>query len=279
MCIQTNTRRGFDAESGLPFKRASLIVLLVAMLAQTGCALIARKPPAPLTEVPPFSAGVPGGPWPGGWHNEAVPALRKPTRYVLVDNFGTTVVEATAEGSASGLVQLLDIDPRERPVLTWRWKIAQPIEDADTTKRSGEDAPARVMISFAGDKESLPFSDRLFSNQIKALSGLDVPYATLEYVWGSGAPKDTVVINSYTSRIRLVLAESGPEPLNEWVTETRDVVEDFRQAFGEEPGRITAIAIYTDADATGGRAQGYYGDIAFLTRREAELRAAGLKPD
>jgi hypothetical protein len=259
-----------------------LVALLGATLTQAGCALIARKPPPPpppVTEVTPFSIAVPGGPWPGGWHAEAVPKLRKPTRYALVDNSGTTVVEAIAEASASGLVHFLDIDPYQRPVLTWRWKIAQPVEGADSTKRGAEDAPVRLLISFSGDRDSLPFSDRLFFNQVKALSGLDVPYATLEYVWGSGAPKDTIVINSYTPRIRLLLVQSGPEPLNEWVSETRDVVDDFRRAFGEEPGRVTAIAIFTDADATRGRAQGYYGDIAFLTPGEAQLRAAGLKTD
>jgi hypothetical protein len=282
MRVQTNPRRTSRAGTWFALARATPVALFIAALTQAGCALIARKPPPPpppVTEVTPFSIGVPGGPWPGGWRVEAVPKLRKPTRYALVDNSGTTVVKAIAEDSASGLVHFLDIDPRHRPVLTWRWKITQPVEGADSTRRRAEDAPARVLVSFSGDKDSLPFSDRLFFNQVKALSGLDVPYATLEYAWGSGVPKETVLINSYTPRIRILLVESGPEPLEEWVTETRDVLDDFRRAFGEEPGRITAIAIFTDADATGGRAQSYYGDIAFLTRHEAELRAAGLKTD
>jgi hypothetical protein len=126
---------------------------------------------------------------------------------------------------------------------------------------------------------SLPFSDRLFFDQVRALSGVQMPYATLEYVWGGGAPKDTVVVNSYTPRIRIILVQSGPQPLDEWISESRDVVADFRRAFGEEPGRITAIAIYTDADATGARSQGYFGDIAFVTRSEAGLRTAAEKKD
>jgi hypothetical protein len=183
-------------------------------------------------------------------------------------------VEGTADSSASGLVQFLDLDPYERPILTWQWKVMQPVDGADTTRREGEDAPVRVMVSFAGDVSGLPFSDRLFFQQAKALTGIEVPYATLEYVWGDGAPEETVVINSYTPRVRMVLVRSGAQPLDEWVSESRDVVADFRRAFGEEPGRITAIAIYTDADATGTRSQGYFGDIAFLTRSEAELRTA-----
>jgi hypothetical protein len=238
-----------------------------------GCHYLVRPPAAVrATQVTPFSIATPGGAWPGGWHVEAAPRFRKPTAYRLVDDHGMTVVEGTAHASASGLVQFLDIDPHERPILVWRWKVTQPVERADTTQREGEDAPVRVMVSFAGDVQGLPLSDRLFFDQVRALSGIPVPYATLEYAWGSGAPKESVVINTYTPRIRMLLAESGPQPLDEWVTESRDIVADFRRAFGEEPGRITAIAIYTDADATGARSQGYFGDIAFLTRSEAQLR-------
>jgi hypothetical protein len=181
-------------------------------------------------------------------------------------------VEGTADASAAGLVEFVDIDPHERPILTWRWKITQPVAGADTTKRWGDDAPARIMLSFAGDTQGLSFSDRLWFNQVKLISGIDIPYATLEYVWGAGAPIGTVVVNSYTSRIRTLLVRNTPQPLNEWVTEMRDVVEDFRRAFGEEPGRITAVAVYTDGDATGSRSQGYYGDLTFLTREDAQSR-------
>jgi Protein of unknown function (DUF3047) len=258
-----------------PRAARTIAVMLVVLLAPAGCKLFVR-PPAPVlpTQVTPFSGAPPGGAFPGGWHVEAAARFRKPSSYRLVDNGGMTVVEGTADRSASGLVEFVDIDPNERPILTWRWKITQPIEGADTTQRRGDDAPARVMLSFAGDMQSLSFSDRLWSNQVKLISGITVPYATLEYVWGAGAPKGTVVINSYTARIRTMLVENSPQPLNEWITETRDVVEDFRRAFGEEPGHITAVALYTDGDATGARSQGYYGDLKFVTRSEAQARAA-----
>jgi len=263
-----------------PWTARTVVVLLVVLLGPAGCKLFVRPAPPQVlpTQVTPFSGAVPGGAFPGGWHVEAATKFRKPSIYRLVDNGGTTVVEGTADHSASGLVEFVNIDPNERPILTWRWKITQPIEGADTTQRRGDDAPARVMLSFAGDVQSLPFSDRLWFNQVKLISGIDVPYATLEYVWGAGAPKETVVTNSYTSRIRTVLVENSPQPLNEWVTETRNVVEDFRRAFGEEPGHITAVAVYTDGDATGERSQGYYGDLKFLTRAEAQALEARVEP-
>jgi hypothetical protein len=41
------------------------------------------------------------------------------------------------------------------------------------------------------------------------------------------------------------------------------------RAFGERPGRITAIGIMTDTDNTGENVHAYYGDIVF---RQAILR-------
>jgi len=57
--------------------------------------------------------------------------------------------------------------------------------------------------------------------------------------------------------------QSGPERCGEWVAHRRNIVADYRQAFGEDPPAITGIAIMTDTDNTGEHATAYYGDIAF----------------
>jgi hypothetical protein len=265
-----------DRQGGRLLAARGLVVMLAAAVGLAACKPAVRPAPTPIpTEVTPFSSGTPGGPggpYPGAWHVEGAEKFRKPSLYRMVDDAGVTVAEGTADASASGLVEFVDIDPQARPILTWRWKITVPVQGANTTQRSGDDAPARIMLSFAGDVQSLPFADRLWFNQVKLISGIQIPYATLEYVWGAGAPVGTVVVNSYTSRIRTLLVRNTPEPLHQWVTEMRDVVEDFRHAFGEEPGRITAVSVYTDGDATGQRSQGYYGDLTFLTRAEARAR-------
>ena len=141
---------GYSTGTRPPPWRASAIVL-AALLSLPGCKQLVRPPaPARATQVTPFSIGTPDGPFPGGWHIEAATKFRKPSTYRLVDNGGMTVVEGTADDSASGLVEFLDIDPWERPILTWRWKITQPVEGADTTQRWGDDAPARIIALFLG---------------------------------------------------------------------------------------------------------------------------------
>jgi hypothetical protein len=187
-----------------------------------------------------------------------------------VDDCGNTVVEARADGSSSGLIELVDIDPRQYPWLTWRWKVVLSIRGVDNARREADDAPARIDISFDGDSKKLTIADRLWAAQVKALMGIDLPYATLEYVWGDGAPRETVIENTWTSRIRMILVESGPERVGEWVTETRNVYEDYQRVFGEAPGRVTAVGIITDTDATGAKAEARYGDITFLPAKPAK---------
>jgi hypothetical protein len=78
---------------------------------------------------------------------------------------------------------------------------------------------------------------------------------------------DTVLPNLHTSRIKMIVADSGDGNVGQWQERLRNVVEDFKKAFGEEPGRITSVAVMTDTDNTGESALAYYGDISF--RRSA----------
>jgi len=57
--------------------------------------------------------------------------------------------------------------------------------------------------------------------------------------------------------------ESGVERVNQWVSEERNVYEDYKKAFGDEPPLISGVAIMTDTDNTGESATAYYGDIIF----------------
>jgi len=61
----------------------------------------------------------------------------------------------------------------------------------------------------------------------------------------------------------MIVAESGGDKLGNWQEVTRSVYEDFRRAFGKEPGHITAIGIMTDTDNTGENVHAYHGDIVF----------------
>jgi hypothetical protein len=236
-----------------------------ALAALAGCSLLGRQPErvVVLSSISPFSAGHPGEGLPPGWRAWTLGHYKKATEYRLVTDDGQTVVQASADASASGLSQEVRVKPREFPFLRWRWKVPALIVGADNSRRSTEDSPVRLIVTFQGDTSHWPLEDRLFAAQIKALTGYDMPYATLMYIWENRAPVGTVIANQHSSRVKMIVAASGREGLGEWQGEVRNVYEDYRRAFGEEPPMTRSVGIMTDTDNTGEKIRAYYGDISF----------------
>ena len=110
-----------------------------------------------------FSAEAPGAPLPALWQPLLFRNIPRHTRYALVSQDGVTVLEAHAESSASGVARPLDIDPKRYPVLRWRWKVANLIGKADPTRKSGDDYPARLYITFRRDPSAAGALDRAWS--------------------------------------------------------------------------------------------------------------------
>ena len=249
--------------------RSSTTLACLGLAAALGGCAITPEPPAPITapsQVSRFSGHPPGNALPPGWKPWTLSRFKQATDYRLITYQGRTVVQARAEGAASGLMHPLGIDPKARPYLHWHWKVPALIASADNTTRHLEDSPVRVVVSFAGDHGKLDLHDRIFFDQIRLISGQELPYATLMYIWENRIPRDQVIPNRHTGRIRMIVAQSGEDGLGRWQSFTRNIVEDYRGAFGEEPGRITAVGIMTDTDNTGETAQALYGDIGFQAK-------------
>jgi hypothetical protein len=81
------------------------------------------------------------------------------------------------------------------------------------------------------------------------------------YVWSNALPVGSVLDNPRTDRIRLIVVASGADGVGRWREYRRNVLEDYRRAFGEEPGDIVAVGVMTDSDNTGQTARCLYGDI------------------
>jgi len=242
-------------------KRGWRIAAALAAVVFAGCASLPDAVTLPYVST--FSDSAPGEALPSGWEPWSLSKFKKPTQYQLVSYDGKTVIKASAQASASGLVHRLDVDPKLFPTLEWRWKVNELIASADNTKKHTEDSPVRVVVAFGGDIEKLPLGDRLFFDNMRALIGREMPYATLMYIWENRATKDSVIPNLHTSRVKMIVAESGRGKLGSWQEVTRNVYADFRRAFGEEPGPIISIGIMTDTDNTGANVHAYYGDIVF----------------
>jgi Protein of unknown function (DUF3047) len=238
-----------------------LALILLALL------LVAARSMSEETKMPAiivghFSATMPGAGVQEGWQPLTFKNIERHTSYRLVADDGTTVLEAVTDASASGLVRRVRIDPKEYSVIEWRWKVNNVLVKGDVHKKGGDDYPARLYITFEYDPAKLGFTDTLKYKSIKLLHG-EVPLRAINYIWESKAPEGTVVPNPYTNWVMMIVVESGKTRAGQWVKEKRNIYEDYKKAFGEEPGRITGVAVMTDTDNTGESAIAYYGDILF----------------
>jgi hypothetical protein len=218
----------------------------------------AQQPP----EIPKFSSAKPGGAPPAEWKHVPLASFKNQTEYMMVVEDGATVVRAMAHNSASFLGVQTDFDPHKFPILSWRWKVAQGIPDANTADQAKEDAPVRLMVAFTGDTSKLSFKDRFAASAAQTISGQALPYATLMYVWGGKVAVDSITTSSRSARIKMMAVAVGDQGIGAWQTYKRNLVDDFKKAFGEEPGNVNSIELMTDTDNTGADAQAYYGDIS-----------------
>ncbi|MFC7518497.1 DUF3047 domain-containing protein [Herbaspirillum sp. GCM10030257] len=251
----------------------SALATLALAIGLTGCA---QQPTMPQAPSPPISTQAAtfslfsqseAGRLPTAWEPLVLLRTKKKTQYELVTKENRTVLHARAEGASSGLMQQVQADPMQQPWLEWQWKISKLVSTADNTQRATEDSPVRIILGFDGDKDNLPFADQILFETAKIVTGYDFPYATLMYIWENKAPVGTVIRSTHSSRIRMMVAEQGPEGVGKWRNFTRNIVDDYEKAFGEKPGKLIGVGVLTDTDNTGETVEAWYGDIRLLRQR------------
>ncbi len=220
-------------------------------------------------EVGKFSAETVEDNLPANWKPLTFKKIERHTVYSIVRDNDTVVVKAVAEASASGLIREIKINPKEYPIVQWRWKVSNVLKKGDVHRKEGDDYPARLYITFEYDANKLSFFERTKYEMVRLFYGRYPPLGAINYIWESRASKGTMVPNPYTERVMMIVVESGQEKLDQWVSEERNIFEDYKKAFGEEPPMISGVAIMTDTDNTGEKATAYYGDILFNRGRRA----------
>ncbi len=166
------------------------------------------------------------------------------TRYRLLDP-QRGQVEAVSENAASALYLEQKVDLEQTPWLNWSWQKRLPIEPGDENRKAGDDFVARVYVVKKG---GLLFWKTLAIN----------------YVWSAGHRKGESWDNPFAGRnAKMLSLRDATDPAGQWFSEKRNVREDFRRLFGKKLRYIDGIAIMTDSDNSGGRAEALYGDLYF----------------
>jgi hypothetical protein len=237
--------------------------LILTMILVAGISDFSWAQGSSTLEIGRFSAASEGAALPDGWKPLTFKKIPAQTKYEIINDGGVTVIKASSEASASGLTKEVKINPREYPVVRWRWKVENLVKNSDVSRKEGDDYPARLYITFEYDPDKVSFSRKLKYKAGRAIFG-DIPIAALNYIWETKTPVGTIVGNAFTDFAQMVVVESGPQKVGMWIDEERNLYEDYKRAFGEEPPMVNGVAIMSDTDNTKERAMAYYGDILFV---------------
>lgn len=208
-----------------------------------------------------FSAESPSEMYPSDWSLIQFGDSGTPTAYNLVQADTSVVMRARSEGSAGGLITYQRVNLNVHPVVEWRWRVRSTPDEGDITEKSTDDAAARLYVTF--DYDGLGLMDRLKLAVLRGMGYGDLPTRALNYVWSSRLPKGEMRPSPYTEQIMMKSVRSGSTRVGQWVQESQNVREDYREAFGEDPPPVAGVALMTDTDNTGGSVEAFYGDIVF----------------
>ena len=191
-----------------------------------------------------------------------MPLPGKPqTFYRWESKEGRPALYAESDRSASMWRRAVQLPPDQVGAVRFSWWVDVLIPGADLATNGYGDSPARVIFAFDGDRRKLSVRNQMVFELAEALGGEPMPYATLMYVWANDQPPGTVIHHPRTDRIRKIVVEQGTAGLRQWRSYRRNLAEDFRWAFGEEPGALVAVGFMTDSDNMATSARTWYADL------------------
>jgi hypothetical protein len=181
---------------------------------------------------------------PGGWKGQS---WGKPIYDLeIVADGGQASLRLRSNGGNSTIIRDLgvSVDLKEMPVLQWSWKVLTLPAGGYSCDKSTDDQAAQVYVAWLRAPES-------------------VRSRIIGYVWDSTAPPGTICKSQKISTVTYIVLRSGPDELGKWITERRNVVEDFRRIYGEAPDNPNALSLSIDSDDTHSSADSLIGPAVF----------------
>ena len=220
-------------------KRLCVILLLFFLLSMTKLASSETKPNV---AIPPgalviVSEWLLDGDTPRGFTKEIKAGL---PRVELEDGF----IKLSSTKSSFGFKKELKGSVKEKPHLHWSWQARKLPKGGDFRKRETDDQAGQLYVLFPR-----------FPAKVNTLM--------LGYLWENEAPKGTSGTSTAWSKLKYIVLRDKTDPLGTWYRESRNVYEDFKRLFGEEPPDLGAVAMYINSQHTGSEAEILYGPIYF----------------
>jgi hypothetical protein len=184
-----------------------------------------------------FSAGVDGSGVPKGWQLKEKSGKADLT--VVRDGGAHAALFRSADTSFS-LQKEVQADLKQYPVLTWKWKVVKLPKGGDFRRSKTDDQAAQLFLVFTKTK-------------------------AIVYIWDTTAPQGLMESTSPVPfmTVKVVVVRSGSAELGKWIIETRNVYEDFRKLYGEEPPPVRGMRLQINSQHTETSAESLFADVVF----------------
>ncbi len=187
---------------------------------------------------PVGAKGIPWG-WKGG-QTWGTPAYD----FTVVQSSAAKALRLRSRGDSSTISKEVKVNLKETPILEWQWKAVTLPTGGDARNKNTDDQAVQLYVSW----ERFPTFVRS---------------RIIGYIWDSTAPVGSIIKSQKTGLVTYVVMRSGATDLGKWLSDSRNVYDDFKQIYGEAPDVVDAVSVAIDSDETLSSAEAYIGVIRF----------------
>ena len=232
-------------QSAHRFRRAARRLFLAGLLAALPAALggIALAQPSSVVvenweKVPVGTKGIPPG-WQGQkWGDPRYD-------FTVVQDGAAKALQLKSADDSSSISKEIKVDVKQYPILEWTWKVVTLPPHGHARKAEADDEAAQLYVTFPR-----------FPSTVRS--------RIIGYIWDSTEPAGASFQSAKVSSVHYIVVRSGSADLGRWITERRNVLEDYKKIYGESPSESAgAIALSINSQNTGSRAESLFGKILF----------------
>lgn len=175
---------------------------------------------------------------PAGWVHRTFMTVSA-ANYQMIAEEDASALRCTTNNSASILARDTSIPLSSHPMLSWRWKVIQPIEsNTDEATEEGDDHPVRLFL--------------VFSNENNDRRAMEIIWSNKKYT-----PGDYKIIGGFYHYV----ANGLNVNVGQWFDQELDLRDIYRDIGGTGTPTLETIGFFCDSDNTAGKSEGLFSDV------------------
>ena len=161
--------------------------------------------------------------------------------FAVVKDGDLNAVRFRSAVTSFSLQKEVRVDLKQFPMLTWKWKVTKLPVGGDFRKSKTDDQAAQLFLAFSKTK-------------------------AIVYIWDTTAPQGTMgyAAAPWPMSIKTVVVRSGTADTGKWFTEVRNVYDDYKKLFGDEPSEVAGVRLQINSQHTETSAESYFANVVFM---------------